>query len=160
MAGSLRSKARPAGRCGVQPNSCSRRQVCTVEYLTPHSRSIRSATRQAVQRLVPYPKASGPRFKPCTMRCRSAAVSWRPARPRRALQSLRSALLHLPRPAIHRLAVHSDPACHLRLVQTLFEQTRRLQASPLEFRSITFNSRWMSHAGEYNGNSRSCHYIM
>jgi hypothetical protein len=82
MAGSLRSKARPAGRCGVQPNSCSRRQVCTVEYLTPHSRSIRSATRQAVQRLVPYPKASGPRFKPCTMRCRSAAVSWggRPAR--------------------------------------------------------------------------------
>lgn len=82
MADSFRSKARPAGRCGVQPKSWSRRQVCTVEYFTPHSRSIRSATRQAVHRLVPYPKASGPRFKPCTMRWRSAAVSFggRPAR--------------------------------------------------------------------------------
>src|SRR5215467_4276815 len=82
MAGSFRSKARPAGRCGVQPRSRSRRQACTVEYFTPHSRSIRSATRQAVQRLVPYPRACGPLFKPCRIRWRSAAVSWagRPAR--------------------------------------------------------------------------------
>lgn len=82
MAASSRSSARLAGRCGVQPRERSRRQACTVEYLTPHSCSISSATRQAVHRLVPYPKASGPRFRPLTMRRRSVAESCggRPAR--------------------------------------------------------------------------------
>jgi hypothetical protein len=69
---SSRSKARRVGRCGVHPRARSTRHAWTVEYLTPHSRSIRSATRQAVHRLVPYPIASGPRLSPCSIRRRSA----------------------------------------------------------------------------------------
>ena len=84
----------------------------------------------------------------------------RPARPRRALQGFRATLLQLPRPAVHRLAMHPDPPRHLGLRQALLEQTRRLQASPLELHSIPFHSGWMSHAEEYTGNSYSCHYIM
>ena len=54
-----------------------------VRIRTPHLRLIRSATRQLVHSPVSYPRASGPRFSPCTIRRRSAALScgWRPARP-------------------------------------------------------------------------------
>ena len=75
MAASFRSSARPAGRCGVQPKARNTRQAWTVEYVTWHSRSIRSATRHDVHRLVRYPSASGPRLSPCSMRRRSAADS-------------------------------------------------------------------------------------
>jgi hypothetical protein len=73
MAASLRSSARPDGRCGVQPSARSTRHACTVEYRTPHTRSINSATRHAVHSAVSYPRAAGPRRSPCLMRRRSAA---------------------------------------------------------------------------------------
>jgi hypothetical protein len=79
---SSRSRARRAGRCGVHPRDLSTRQACTVEYFTPHSRSIRSTTRHDVQRLVPYPSASGPRLSPFSILRRSSADIWggRPVR--------------------------------------------------------------------------------
>ena len=80
---SSRSSARPVGRWQLQPSLRNSHHTCPGLYLTPHSRSIRSATRQAVQRLVSYPSASGPRLRPASILPRSASVSlgFRPARP-------------------------------------------------------------------------------
>jgi hypothetical protein len=72
---SSRSRPRRAGRCVIQPRARGTCQAWTMEYCTPHSRSMRCAMLQAVQRNVPYPRASGPRFKACSIRLRSAANS-------------------------------------------------------------------------------------
>src|SRR5712691_2830569 len=80
---SSRSSARPTGRWQLQP-SCRRiRQACEGWYFTPHSCSIRWATRHEVHRLVSYPKACGPRFRPRSMRPKSSRRkrALRPARP-------------------------------------------------------------------------------
>ena len=60
IASSSRSNARVVGLWQLHPRFFSTFQTCPVWYLTPHSRSIRSATLQAVQRPVSYPSASGP----------------------------------------------------------------------------------------------------
>jgi len=59
------------------------RQACEGSYFTPHSCSIRWATRADVHRLVSYPSACGPRFKPRSMRRKSSGRrrGLRPARP-------------------------------------------------------------------------------
>jgi len=83
IAFSSRSKALPVGRWQLHPRSRRIRQACTVVYRTPHSCSIRSATRWLVHKAVSYPSASGPRCRPSTIRLRSSSVSldFRPARP-------------------------------------------------------------------------------
>ena len=83
IASSSRSKARPTGRWQLQPNCLKSLQTWVEVYRTPHSCSIKCATRWLVHRLVLYPNASGPCFSPCSMRFRSAANSFgfRPARP-------------------------------------------------------------------------------
>src|SRR5438552_2196821 len=69
---SSRSSARPTGRWQLHP-SCRRiRQACEGWYLTPHSCSIKWATRHEVHKLVSYPSASGPRFKPRSIRRQSS----------------------------------------------------------------------------------------
>lgn len=67
MASSFRSRALPVGRWQLHPSCFKIFQTCPGWYCTPHSRSIRSATRHAVQRPVSYPKASGPRFSASRM---------------------------------------------------------------------------------------------
>jgi hypothetical protein len=52
MAGSFRSNARPAGRWQLQPICRRIFQTCPGWYRMPHSRSIKSATRGAVHKLV------------------------------------------------------------------------------------------------------------
>jgi len=83
MASSSRSKARPVGRWQLQPNCPRILQTCPGWYRTPHRLSMRSATRAAVHRLVWYPRASGPRLSPSSIRRRSLSCSngFRPARP-------------------------------------------------------------------------------
>jgi hypothetical protein len=83
-----------------------------------------------------------------------------PTGTRRTLQRSRSVLLQLPSPAVDRLAMHSHPAGYFGFRNTPIEQLGCLQAPLLEFHSITFYSGWMSHTGEYSGNSHRCHYIM
>jgi hypothetical protein len=83
IASSSRSMARVVGLWQLHPSLFSNFQTCPVWYRIPHSRSIRSATLQAVQRLVSYPSASGPRFSPSRMLSKSASDKrgFRPARP-------------------------------------------------------------------------------
>jgi len=80
---SSRSKARPVGRWQLHPNRRNNHHTWPSVYFTPHSRSIRSATRHAVQSEVSYPSASGPRSSPASILRRSDSVSlgFRPARP-------------------------------------------------------------------------------
>jgi len=80
---SSRSSARVVGLWQLHPRLFSTFHTCPAWYLTPHSRSIRSATLQAVQRLVSYPNASGPRFSASRILSRSASDNsgLRPARP-------------------------------------------------------------------------------
>lgn len=61
IASSLRSTARRAGRCRLQPNR-SRKivQVCVSEYRTPVTPMITSATRAKVHMSVGNPFALGP----------------------------------------------------------------------------------------------------
>jgi len=74
----------------------------------PHSRSIKSATRGAVHKLVSYPSTAGPRFSSPAMRRNSAAPS-RGLRPRARLSSNRLALPVPPAwPAMHRLTVRAQ----------------------------------------------------
>ena len=75
IAFSFRSRARPTGRWQLHPNPRRMRHTWTFVYRTPHWRSIRSATRQLVHSPVSYPRASGPRFKPATIRRRSSSLS-------------------------------------------------------------------------------------
>jgi hypothetical protein len=83
IASSSRSNARVVGLWQLHPSFFSTFQTWPVWYRTPHLRSIRSATLQAVQRLVSYPSASGPCFSPSRMFARSASDKrgLRPARP-------------------------------------------------------------------------------
>ena len=83
IASSSRSKALVVGLWQLHPSFVSSFHTCPEWYLIPHSRSIKSATLQAVQRPVSYPSASGPRFKPSRILSRSASVKrgFRPARP-------------------------------------------------------------------------------
>ena len=83
MASSSRSKARPTGRWQLQSNCFNSRQTWVVVYRTPHSCSIKCATRWLVHKLVAYPRASGTRWSHCSIRFRSAAdnFGFRPARP-------------------------------------------------------------------------------
>ncbi len=73
----------PVGRWQLQPNCPRILQTCPGWYRTPHRLSMRSATRAAVHRLVWYPRASGPRLSPSSIRRRSLSCSngFRPARP-------------------------------------------------------------------------------
>jgi hypothetical protein len=84
MASSSRSVARRAGRCLLQPNR-SRRivHVCVVEYRTPVTFSITSATRASVHMSVGNPFAFGPCVSaPATsITCSSVSLRSRPARP-------------------------------------------------------------------------------
>ncbi len=83
MAASSRAKARPVGRWQLQP-SCRRiRHTWPRWNRTPHSSSIKCATRHAVHNCVSYPSASGPCFNPDSIFFRSARLSrgLRPARP-------------------------------------------------------------------------------
>jgi len=97
IAFSLRSKARPTGRWQLHPNSRRMRHTWTFVDRTPHSRSIRSATRQPVHSPVSYPNASGPRFRPTTIRLRSASL-------RRGLRPARGAFRNLSRPPAARMS--------------------------------------------------------
>lgn len=83
MAGSSRSRARPVGRWQLQPSFFNNQLTCPAWYFTPKSRSISSATRSRVQRLVSYPTASAPRLSPSSRRLRSVSLNrdLRPARP-------------------------------------------------------------------------------
>jgi hypothetical protein len=83
MACSSRSKARPTGRWQLQPSCFNSRQTWVTVYRTPHSCSIKCATRWLVHRLVAYPRTSGPSLSPCSIRFRSVADNFglRPARP-------------------------------------------------------------------------------
>jgi len=83
MAGSSRSSARPVGRWQLQPSFFNNQLTCPAWYFTPKSRSISSATRSSVQRLVSYPNAWAPRLSPSSKRLRSASFNrdLRPARP-------------------------------------------------------------------------------
>ncbi len=83
IASSSRSIARVVGLWQLHPSLFSTFQTCPEWYRIPHSRSIRSATLQAVQRLVSYPSASGPRFSASRIfpRSDSERRGLRPARP-------------------------------------------------------------------------------
>jgi hypothetical protein len=83
IAFSSRSKALPVGLWQLHPRSRRMRQTCAVLYRTPHSCSIKSATRWLVHSPVSYPSAPGPRSSPATIRCRSDSfnLGLRPARP-------------------------------------------------------------------------------
>ena len=83
IASSSRSNARVVGLWQLHPSCLSTFQTCPEWYRTPHSRSIRSATLQAVHRPVSYPSASGPRFSASRILSRSASErrGFRPARP-------------------------------------------------------------------------------
>jgi len=72
---SLRSRARPTGRWQLHPNWRRMRHTWTVVNRIPLSRSIKSATRQLVHSPVSYPSASGPCFRPATIRLRSASLN-------------------------------------------------------------------------------------
>ncbi len=64
MAGSSRSRAFPVGRWQLHPSFFNTQLTCPAWYFTPKSRSISSATRSRVQRLVSYPNASVPCLSP------------------------------------------------------------------------------------------------
>ena len=83
IASSSRSIARVVGLWQLHPSFFSTFQTCPEWYRIPHSRSIRSATLQAVQRPVSYPSASGPRFRASRIFSRSTSErhGFRPARP-------------------------------------------------------------------------------
>ena len=83
MADSSRWMARPTGRWQLHPKARKMRQTWPGWNFSPVCRWIKSATRQEVHRLVPYPNASGPSLSP-----RRKFSSWadckrglRPARP-------------------------------------------------------------------------------
>jgi hypothetical protein len=86
MACSSRSKALSVGLWQLHPRLFRIFQTCPEWYRTPHSRSIRSDTRQAVHRLVSYPNASGPRFS-------ASRILSRPAFDKRGLRPARPAFL-------------------------------------------------------------------
>jgi hypothetical protein len=160
MAASLRSKARPAGRCGVQPMARNTRQAWTVEYFTPHSPWIRSATRQAVQRPVRYPRASGPRFRPvrCAADRRSIASG---ADPRGVPASTPAARLPLrPWPSGSRTVDARRRGAPLRLPARPVVGRR----TPCRRRRSNFTRSRLTPAGcpmpEYTQNIHLCHYIM
>src|SRR5215469_4540158 len=88
---SSRSKARPVGRWQLQPSCRRMRQAWEGSYCTPHSCSIRSATRADVHRWVSYPRACGPRFNPLSTRRKSSL-------PRRGLRPARPAFFRARRP--------------------------------------------------------------
>ena len=83
IASSSRSIARVVGLWQLHPSIFSTFHTCPEWYRIPHSRSIRSATLQAVQRLVSYPSDSGPRFRPSRIFSRSVSErrGLRPALP-------------------------------------------------------------------------------
>ena len=82
MAPSSRSRARPVGFWQLRTRSRTMRHACAGWYRTPHSRSIRSATRADVHGPPSYPSASGPRLNMRSIR-RSSAVPNRGLRPTR-----------------------------------------------------------------------------
>jgi len=84
IASSLRSTARRAGRCLLQPSrSRNTAQVWACEYRTPVTRSITSATRASVHISVGNPFARGPASSAASTSasCASASFRRRPARP-------------------------------------------------------------------------------
>jgi hypothetical protein len=80
---SSRSNALRAGLWQLQPISCKIRHTWAGWCFTPHSSSIRSATREVVHSAVSYPRACAPCLSFLSTRCRSAGLSkgFRPARP-------------------------------------------------------------------------------
>ena len=80
---SLRSNARRVGLWQLQPSSCKIRHTWAGWYFTPHSCSIRSATRTVVHNSVSYPRTWAPCLSLSSTRRRSAVLSngFRPARP-------------------------------------------------------------------------------
>ncbi len=84
----------------------------------------------------------------------------RPSGARRALQRLPPARGELPRPAVHRLAMHADPTRDIGFADIVLEQARRLQASPLQLHAIDRDTGWMSHASDYTRFSAVCHYVL
>lgn len=83
-ASSLRSTARRAGRCRLQPSRWRKiAHVWVCEYRTPVSRSITSATRASVHIPVANPLARGPAKSAASTpaSCSSVSFGRRPARP-------------------------------------------------------------------------------
>src|SRR5947209_1128500 len=83
MAASLRCVARTMGRWQIQPRQLNIRHTCAGWIFSPVCRAIKSATRQVVQRAVPYPSTSGPSLSPqlnCS-NCSGDKRGLRPARP-------------------------------------------------------------------------------
>ena len=80
---SSRSNALRAGLWQLQPISCKIRHTWAGWCFTPHSSSMRSATREVVHSAVSYPRACAPCLSFLSTRCRSARLSkgFRPARP-------------------------------------------------------------------------------
>src|ERR1700751_1071627 len=104
IAVSFRSNARPVGRWQLQPNWRRIRQTCPGWYVTPHSCSIRSATRLLVHRPDSYPNASGPRFSPFSIFFRPDSVS-------RGIRPARPAFLKPVRPLWFSCVAHLLPDC-------------------------------------------------
>ena len=121
-----RALARP-GRWQLHPNCRRIRHACPGWYWTPHSVSIRCATRADVHRLFSYPSASGPcpsaRVR-CAASLRGANVLCVPHVPP-ASPRPQSTLLELLRPAADRLPMCPHPASHLSLVNTVAQQFGR-----------------------------------
>jgi len=136
---SSRSKARPTGRWQLQPSCRRMRQACEEWYFTPHSCSIRCATRPEVHSLVSYPRASGPRFNP---RCPH------------------SALLQLPLPAADRLPVHSHLASHFGGTNSLTQQLCAQQSPFFQLLKISPYSYRVSHDRKSSIKPSDCHYII
>src|SRR5215469_5660689 len=101
---SSRSKARPVGRWQLQPSCRRMRQAWEGSYCTPHSCSIRSATRADVHRWVSYPRACGPRFNPLSTRRKSSL-------PRRGLRPARPAFFRARRPCCCSCSAHRLTDC-------------------------------------------------
>ena len=113
---SLRSNARRVGLWQLQPSSCKIRHTWAGWYFTPHSCSIRSATRTVVHNSVSYPSDLGSllEFVLHASEIGRAEQGLSPGTPG-FLKPPDSRLLNFFIPATHRLAVHSHLSRHLGL---------------------------------------------
>ena len=64
-------------------------------------------------------------------------------------------LTELPRPAIYRLAMHTDLACNLRFAESFSQQCRSTEPPLLQSFKIPFNTGWVAHAGNISSIMRN-----
>jgi len=81
-------------------------------------------------------------------------------RPPRLPQSPTAGFRKCPRPAVHRLPVHTHKPSYLRLRDTLAQKLCCLQPSALQRLKVPSNPCWIAHAQKRSRNPGKCHYIL